>query len=222
MIREDADAIRLADDRGETAHGLRHQPGLAAHGHVAHLAIELGLGDQGGDGVQHDDVDAVGADERLHDVERVFAAVGLGNEEVVEVHADDAGILRVERVLNVDEGGEAALFLRLGDDAETESGLARGLRTVDFDDAALGQSADAEREVDGERAARKRLDLHPGIAAQPHDRAVPELFRDGGEREFDVLVADMRGGAGCGGNFGVSGFGGSSFGHGGERLGAGW
>jgi hypothetical protein len=85
-------------------------------------------------------------------------------------------------------------FLGLGDDAETEGGLAGGFRAVDLDDAALGQAADAEREVHGERARRERLDLHLGVAAQAHDRALAELLGDGGERELDVLVA--RGGGG--------------------------
>src|ERR1019366_1734470 len=159
-----------------------------------------------GDGVEHDDVDRVGADERLHDVERVLAAVGLGNEEVVELYADDAGVFRVERVLDVDERSEAAFFLRLGDDTEAKGGFARGFRAVDFDDAALGQAADAEREVDGERAGGERLDLHLGRAAEAHDGAFAELFRDGGQREFDVLFTHMRGGRGSGrlngGNFG--------------------
>jgi hypothetical protein len=131
----------------------------------------------------------VGADERLHDVERVLAGVGLRDEEVVEVHADDAGVFRVERVLDVDEGGEAALFLGLGDDAETEGGLAGGFRAVDLDDAALREAADAEGEVHGEGAGGERLDLHLGVAAEAHDGALAELLGDGGEREVDVLVS---------------------------------
>jgi hypothetical protein len=175
-------------------------------GHVAHLAVELGLGDEGGDGVEDDDVDRVGADERLHDVERVFAGVGLGDEEIVEVHADHLGVFRIERVLDVDEGGEAALALGLGDDAQAEGRLAGGLRAVDLDDAALRQAADAEGEVDGERAGREHLDLHLGVAAEAHDRAFAELLGDGGDGEFDVLVARARGGGDSGGG---GGFGGS-------------
>ena len=37
--------------------------------------------------------------------------------------------------------------------------LARGFRPVDLDDAALGQAADAERDVEPERAGRDRLDV---------------------------------------------------------------
>ena len=81
---------------------------------------------------------------------------GLGDEQVVEIHAELPGVLRVERVLDVDEGREAAAFLRLGDDGEGERGLAGGLRAEDFDDAAAGEAADAEGAVDEEVAGRDR------------------------------------------------------------------
>ena len=162
---------------------------MAAHGHVAHLAVKFGLGDQRGDGVEHDDVDAVRADERLHDIERVFAGVGLGDEQVVQAHADDARVFWIERVLDVDERRESALALRLGDGAQAEGGLAGRLRPVDLDDAAAGQAADAEREIDREGAGGERVDFHPGVAAQPHDRAFAELLRDGRDSELDVFLA---------------------------------
>ena len=165
LVGENTHAVRLADDGGEAAHGLRHEAGLAAHRHVAHLAVEFGLGDEGGDRIEDDHVDRVGANERLHDVERVFAGVGLGNEEIVELYADDFGVFRVKGMLDVDKGGETAGFLSFGNDAETEGGLAGGFRAVDFDDAALGETADAEGEVDGEGAGRQGFDLHLMVAA---------------------------------------------------------
>ena len=88
---------------------------MCAHRHVAHLTVELGTRRKCGDGIEHDHVDRIGADQRLHDVERVFARVGLGNEQIVEFHADDARVFRVEGVFDVDEGGESAQFLGLGD-----------------------------------------------------------------------------------------------------------
>ena len=42
-----------------------HQPRLQAHVRVAHLAVELGLGDEGGDGVDDQHVDRAGAHQRL-------------------------------------------------------------------------------------------------------------------------------------------------------------
>jgi hypothetical protein len=78
---------------------------------VAHLALDLGAGDEGGDRVDDDDVDRVGADEQLADVEGLLAGVGLADEQVVDVDAQLAGPGRVERVLGVDERRDAAGLL---------------------------------------------------------------------------------------------------------------
>ena len=56
---------------------------MDAHGGVAHLTFELLLGDEGGDGVDDDDIDGAGADEGFGDIEGVFARFGLGDQEVV-------------------------------------------------------------------------------------------------------------------------------------------
>jgi hypothetical protein len=40
--------------------------------------------------------------------------IGLRDQQLVEVHAQLLGILRVERVFGIDEGADAALFLFLG------------------------------------------------------------------------------------------------------------
>ena len=53
-------------------------------------------------------VDAAGADEGLGDLERLLAGVGLAHEQLVDVDAAGAGVARVERVLDVDERGDAA------------------------------------------------------------------------------------------------------------------
>ncbi len=54
-----------------------------------------------------------GAHQHLGDLERLLAVVGLRDQEVVGVHADPARVLRVHRVLGVDERAEAAVALRL-------------------------------------------------------------------------------------------------------------
>ena len=93
-------------------------------------------------------------------------------------------------MLGVDERGGAADALRLGDDLQRQRGLARGLRTVDLDDAAARQAADAERDVQPERAGRHRFDVvvRAGIA-QAHDRALAELLFDLAERGDERLLA---------------------------------
>jgi hypothetical protein len=77
----------LGDGAGELAHRLAHEAGLQADVGVAHLALDLRLGDQGGDGVDDDDVDRVGADEHFADFQALLAGVGLTDEQVVDVDA---------------------------------------------------------------------------------------------------------------------------------------
>ena len=96
---------------GELAQGLAHQPRLQADVAVAHVALDLGLGHQRGDRVDDDDVDGAGADEHVGDLERLLAVVGLGDEQLVGLDAELAGVGGVERVLGVDERGDAACLL---------------------------------------------------------------------------------------------------------------
>ena len=41
--------------------------------------------------------------------------LGCGHEQIIKVNTELLRILRIERMLDVDEGGEAAAFLRLRD-----------------------------------------------------------------------------------------------------------
>ena len=105
-------------------------------------------------------VDGAGAHQRVGDLERLLAGVGLRDQQVLDLDAELLGVGRVERVLGVDEGADAAVLLGLGDDVQGERGLAGGFRPVDLDDAAARQAADAERDVEAERAGGDRLDVH--------------------------------------------------------------
>ena len=62
--------------RGELAQRGAHQTRLRADRGVADLAFEFGLGHERGDGVEHDHVERVRADERLADAQRFLAGVG--------------------------------------------------------------------------------------------------------------------------------------------------
>ena len=205
LVGEDADGAGLGDEGGEFAHGGAHQAGLGTDGGIADLAVEFLLGDQGGDGVEHDDVDGVGADERLADLQGFLAGGGLGDEQVVEVDAEFAGVLGVERVLDVDEGGEAAAFLGLGDDGEGEGGFAGGFRAEDFDDAAAGEAADAEGAVDEQVAGGDDIDIDALVVAEAHDGGFAEFLLDVGDGEVEVAFAgflEFFGGGFFGGCFG--------------------
>ena len=109
---------------------------------------------------------AFDAHQHLGDLERLLAAVGLRDQQVVDVDAELAGVLGVERVLGVDEGGDAAALLGLGDDREREGRLAGGLRAEDLDHPAAREAADADGGVD-RRASRWGCSRSPGSRAGP-------------------------------------------------------
>ena len=113
---------------------------------------------------------------------------GCDDQQLVDVDAELLGIDRVERVLGVDEGADAALALLLGEHVQRERGLARALGPVDLDDAALGQPADAERDVEADRAGRDRLDVEGGRRSEAHDRALAEAALDLRQRGFERLL----------------------------------
>ena len=142
----------LAQRTGHLAQRLAHQAGLQTDVAVAHLALDLGARHERGDGVDDDDVEGAGADQHVGDLERLLAGVGLRDQQRVGVDAELLGVLRVERVLGVDERRDAAGGLRVGDRVQGHRRLAGGLRAVDLDDAAARQAADAERDVERDRA----------------------------------------------------------------------
>ena len=119
---------------------------------IAHLALEFGVRHQCRHRIDHQHIDRARAHQRVADFQRLLAGVGLRDQEFVDVDAELAGIDRVERVFGVDEGADAALLLALGDGVQRQRGFARGFRPVDFDHPAARQAADAERDVEPERA----------------------------------------------------------------------
>ena len=75
-------------------------------------------------------------DQRRGDLQRLLAVVRLRDQQVVHVHAQLAGVDRIERVLHVDERRHAARLLGLGDHLQRDRGLAGRLRAEDLVDAA--------------------------------------------------------------------------------------
>ena len=191
--------LRLRDGAGELAERLRHEPRLQAHLRFAHLAFDFGLRHERRHRVDHDDVDAVRADEDFDDLERLLAVVGLRDEQVVEIDAQLLRVGRVERVLGVDERRHAAQLLRFGDDLQRQRRLARRLGPEDLDDAAARHAADAERVVDADGAGRNGVDrLDGALLAEAHDRTLAELLLDLADRELDGLEAFLVLGWGAG------------------------
>ena len=99
------------------------------------------------------------------------------------------GVLRIERVLGVDERRHAAGLLGVGDRVQGHRGLAGRLRTVDLDDAAAGQPADAEGDVERGGSGGDDVDGCAAALAQSHDRALAVGPMDLGDGVVERLVA---------------------------------
>ncbi len=119
---------------------------------IAHLALQFRARHKGCHRVDHQHVDGAGSHQRVADFQGLFTGIGLADEQVVDVHAEFAGIERIERVLRIDEGAGAAAFLRLGDRVQGQRGLARAFRPVHLDDASARQAAHAQRDIQAQRA----------------------------------------------------------------------
>jgi hypothetical protein len=78
-------------------------------------------------------------------------------------------------VLGIDEGAVPP-SAGLGDDLQRQRGLAGGLRPVDLDDPAARQAADAERDVEPERAGGDRLDRRDWRSPMRMTEPLPNCF----------------------------------------------
>ena len=91
---------------------------------IAHLTLDFRLRHQRGDRIDHQNVDRVGTDQRIADVQRVLTAVRLRNQQIVDVDADLLRVARINRMLRVDDRALAAFGLRIRDHMQTDCGLA--------------------------------------------------------------------------------------------------
>ena len=155
---------------------------------VAHLTLDLRAGHQRRDRIDHQHIDRVGPYQRVDDLERLLAGVGLRDDQLVDIDAQLAGIDRIERVLGIDKSGGAAALLRLGDDVQRQRRLARAFGAVNLDHPPLGQAADAKRDIEPERSRRDRLDVHRFLLAQLHRRALAECPVDLRECGIECLL----------------------------------
>ena len=190
LVDKDDGAVGLADDRRELAQGLGHETGMEADVGVAHVAVDLRLGHKGRDRVDHDDIDGAGPDHGLGDLQGLLAAVGLGDIEVVDIHADILGIDGIQRVLRVDEARDTAPPLDLGDHVQGDGGLTGGFGTVDLDDPAAGDAAQSQGDIQAQGPGRDGLHIHlGGGVAELHDRALAELLLYLGQRRVQRLLS---------------------------------
>src|SRR6266481_2118147 len=157
---------------------------------VAHLALELSTRNEGSHRIDYQDVYRTGADERVGDLERLLARIGLGDQQIVDIDPELAGIARVERMLGVDEGAGPTAALRLRNHVQREGRLTGALRPVDLDDTAARQSADAKRDVETQRAGRNHFDVRRGLArSELHNRTLAESTFDLAERRVQSSLS---------------------------------
>jgi hypothetical protein len=71
----------------------------------------------------------------------------LADQQFVDVDAKAFGVFGIERVFGVDEGGNTALGLRVGDGVERQGCFTRRFRSINFGDATAGQAPHSERNV---------------------------------------------------------------------------
>src|SRR3954465_9100274 len=120
--------------------------------------------------------------------------IRLRHEQLVHVEPDPLRVRGVHGVLGVDERADAALLLGLGQEVVEKGRLARRLRAEPLDDPPTRHPAHAQRDVERQRARRDRVDAHGRVlVAHAHDRSLPELALDLGERAVQRGVAGLRG-----------------------------
>ena len=59
---------------------------------VAHLAVELGPWNESGNRVDDQHIDCSASDEHFGDLERLFAAIGLADQQIIDIDTEGLGI----------------------------------------------------------------------------------------------------------------------------------
>ena len=99
-------------------------------------------------------------------------------------------------MLGIHKGDFAAALLCLRQNVQGKRRLTGGFRTVDLDDTAAGQAADAEGGVQRKGAGGDGIHVHLRTVAQTHDGALAIVFLDLVQRGLQrfFLVVCGRGG----------------------------
>ncbi|MCY1548252.1 hypothetical protein D9M68_843480 [compost metagenome] len=81
-------------------------------------------------------------------------------------------------MFSVDEGAGSTVLLRFSDDRQGQRGLTRRFRAVDLDDTAFWQTADAQGDIQAQRAGGDGRNALTLMVTHAHDRAFTELAFD--------------------------------------------
>jgi hypothetical protein len=115
LVDEDHQGIGAVDVGRQLAQRLTHQARLQAGQGIAHLAFDFGLRHQRGDRIDDHHIDAGRTHQHVGDFQRLFAGIGLRDQQFVEVYTKLLRVARVERVFGIDEGCRTAELLHFGD-----------------------------------------------------------------------------------------------------------
>ncbi len=114
---------------------------------VPHLALDFSPWDQCCHGVDNDDVDGSGADQHVGDFQGLLTSVWLAYQKCVNVYTKCLCVLRVQSVLGVDKGSNAAIALCVRNRVKSHGGLSGRLWTVNLNNSALWKSADTKCDI---------------------------------------------------------------------------
>ncbi len=140
---------------------------MQAHEAVAHFSFDLRPWYQGGHRVDDDHVHGVGTHQGLGDFEALLPGVRLADKQIIEAHAQFAGIARIHRVFRIHKCADAALALGRGGHVQGQGGLSGTLRSVDFHHAPLRQSLASQGQVQADRAGLDAFDLGDQATRRP-------------------------------------------------------
>src|SRR5262249_495964 len=114
LVDKNYHCARARDRSGQLAQRLAHQPGVEAYVTVAHLALDLGTRNQATHRLKPQDINSTGANQRVSNLERLLARIGLRYQQFVDIDPEFAGVGRVEGMLCVDEGASSTAALTFG------------------------------------------------------------------------------------------------------------
>ena len=99
------------------------------------------------------------------------AEIGLGHEEVVDVHSEFFGVETVKGVFGIDYRGYASCFLCFSYGVDGKGCLTGRFGAVNLDDTSAGISSYAKSHIQADGTCGNNLYLFDTLVAHFHDRA---------------------------------------------------
>ena len=119
---------------------------------ITHIAVNLGAGNESRYRVDYNDINSAGTNQHIHNFECLFPSIGLRYQEGIGVNAEFGSIDRIECMFSINKRRDTARFLHIRYSMQSDSGLTRRFRTINFNHTAAGQSADTESSIQSDSA----------------------------------------------------------------------